>query len=173
MYSPISRKTGFTLVETLIYATGLVLLTGVIVSVLYYGYGWYRFVTVSPRVDQVGTLVLERLEGGIRAGRALDSSKDIFDVPAGSIGLNALDTSKNSISYEYYLENGRIMYSQNGGTAASITPADLYVSQLRFHEIATSVSTAIHFSVSIDYPTKNGTTTNSYSGLAIMRNSYQ
>jgi hypothetical protein len=171
----INLQRGFTLVETLFYAVGVALLLGVIVTMLYYALGWYRYATVSPRVDAAGSLIVDRIEDDLRAGLSLNSSQDTFNVALGSIGVNALDSSKNPVTYYYAVQSGKIVYQKNSGATQTISPSDLYVSRLQFNELDSADSKAIHFTVGIDYPipTGGGTTTNTYSGLAIMRNSYQ
>jgi Tfp pilus assembly protein FimT len=166
-------KAGFTLVETLFYIAGVITLLAVIVIALSNTYDWYRLTVAYPRVNQDGTLIVSRIGNDIRSGSALNTAQNVFNVPNGAIGITGLDTSKNPVSYYYFLQNGRIAYQKNGGTTEYISPAYLYVSKLQFNEITTPISTAVRFVVQIDYKTQNGTTTNTYGSLGIMRNSYE
>lgn len=166
-------KRGFTLVETLFYIAGMVALLVVIIFMLINSYDWYRTTVVYPRADQDGSLAISRIENDIRSGSSLNTAQNSFNTSSGSVGLTGLDSSGASVTYYYALQNGRIAYQKNGGATEYITPAYLTVTRLQFNQIDTPISTAIRTVIDITYPTKTGTTTNSYSALSIMRNSYE
>lgn len=168
-----TKQKGFTLVETLLYAVGSALLLAVIATSISYSYRWYRNIVLIPNLDQTAGLLIDRISRDIRAGDTLDSGQSVFNSASGSIGINALDVSKNPVTHYYTLQNGHIMYQMNGGTSARVSPANVTVSELRFTQIATPLSNAVRVTISIEYISNNGTSTNTYSALAIMRNSYQ
>lgn len=169
----IKKTNGFSLVETLFYVAGVVLLLFLIITILFNGQNWYNTAIIYPRVNTDGSLIASRIGNDIRAGSSLNAGQNIFNATNGSIGINAKDASNNSVTYYYYIQNGRIAYQKNGGTIEYISPANFWVSKLQFNQIDTAVTTAVRFVVNIDYKTKTGTTTNTYSSVAIMRNLYK
>jgi Tfp pilus assembly protein FimT len=164
---------GFTLVETLFYIAGVITLLSIIVITLFNTYDWYRTSIVYPRVNQDGSLIISRIGNDIRSGSALNPAQNVFNVSNGAIGITGLDASQNSVSYYYFLQNGRIAYQKNGGETEYLSPANVHVSKLQFNQLDTPISTAVRVVVDIGYKTKTGTTTNTYSTLGIMRNSYE
>jgi hypothetical protein len=166
-------KRGFTLVETLFYIAGMVALLVVIIFMLINSYDWYRTTVVYPRADQDGSLAISRIENDIKSGSSLNTAQNSFNTTSGSIGVTGLDSTGTSVTYYYALQGGRITYQKNGGATEYITPAYLTVTRLQFNQIDTPISTAIRTVIDITYSTKTGTTTNTYSSLSIMRNTYE
>jgi len=172
MFTQTKTKRGFTLVETLFYIAGVILLLGVIVMTLINTYELYRYNVIYPRYNQEGVLAASRIENDIRSGVSLITAQKVFNTASGAIGINATDTSGNAVTYYYALQNGRIIYNKNGGANQFISPSNLTVTTLQFNEINTPLSVAIRFAIDISYSTKAGTTTHSYTSLGILRNSY-
>ncbi len=172
MYTKTKQK-GFTLVETLIYIAGAVIVIGMIVSMLYYAYSWYGRVSEPSRVDQIGSALVNKLLGDIRGGQSIDLPQSSFATNNGTLTIDTLTPSLTNVIKHYALQNGRIIYQENSGDIQYLTPSDITVSQFYLNQATTTVSSAIRFSVNIDYLTKTGTSTNTYSGMAILRNSYQ
>lgn len=171
------KNSGFTLVETLVYTAGVVLIIGVIVSMLYYTYRWYEAVAFPARANQVGITLANRILNDIRSGQLVNSSGTVFNVSAGSLSLTAFTSPTATVSKTYAFSAGRVTYREGAAAAQYLTPADVTISQLYFSRATSTVSTAIRFTIGITYPVRTSTTTvmasTTYSGLAIMRNTYQ
>ncbi len=157
--------------ETLVYAGGLILLLSAMLTLLLATYDWYRNTTVGSRVDQVALTLADRIERDIRTGQNTNLGNSSFNTNSGALSINALIGSAVVVK-KYTLVNGRITYQENGGTTQYISPADITVSRFYLTDILTGVSEAIKFDIDITYSTKTGTTSRTYSDIAIMRNSY-
>lgn len=163
---------GFTLVETLVYAAGLILLLGAILYLLSASYNWYSTATVGSRADQIGVALVDRIERDIRSGQNSNSSGSLFSTTTGALSINALVNSATIVK-KYALTNGRITYQENSGSTQYVSPSDISVTRFYVTDIVNSVSEAIKFDIDITFSTKNGTTTTrTYSDVGIMRNSY-
>jgi hypothetical protein len=168
-----SKSRGFTLVETIIYVISAILLVGAIGGLMYYMYGWYGTATIIPRTDQAGTTLVDRIVRDVRSGTSINASGTSLGTTLGSISLTSSPNGTN-VTKAYAVSNGRATYSQNGAAAAYITPSQMTVSQLKFTEIdAGSISKSIRVDLQLTYSMRSGTSTRSYTGLAVMRNSYQ
>jgi hypothetical protein len=170
-----TEQRGFTIVEVLVYAAGMALLVGAICGFLFYMYGWYRTATISPRIDQAAITLATRLEGDLRSGSSISSI--VQDTANGTVSIISAANSVSTTTV-YTLSNGRVTWQQNGGSVIYLTPADLDVTGFYLHQInnvvsGTAISTAVRFEIDIAYAGKNGTTTDAYSALAILRESYQ
>ncbi|MES2314661.1 MAG: hypothetical protein V4524_01860 [Patescibacteria group bacterium] len=169
--SIIIKNKGFTLLETIIYAAGLILLLGAMLTLLFTTYNWYRNATIGSRVDQVGTTLADRIERDIRTGQSIDTTNTAFATSSGTLSLNALVNSSNIVK-RYALTSGRISYQENSGALQYLSPTDITVTRFYLKDILTGVSEAVKFNIDITYSTKTGTTTRTYSDVSIMRNSY-
>ncbi len=164
-----NTKRGFTLIELVVYAAGMVLLVGAIAGTLYVIYGWYTTATVIPRTDRIGMAVADQLVRTIRSGSS---------VTGGTFGSNnssmTLSTLEGGVSGTEYiaLSGGRIVDQRNSGAIQYLSPSDTTVSRLRLTQITTPVSSAVRFEMDITYAIRGATSTRTYSGVAILRNSY-
>lgn len=160
------------MVETIIYAAGLVVLIGVLVGLMYYMYNWYQYATISSKVDQLGLTLVDRMVRDIRTGTSIDLSQSSFESPTGWIFINSRDSGVDSTK-KFSLQNGRIQYQYNGGTTQYLSPAIMSASRLYFTNISTGISQAIRVELQITYNTRTGPVTHDFNGLAIMRQSYE
>lgn len=170
MSSTIKKQRGFTLMETLVYASGLILLLGAMLTLLSATYNWYRTVVIGSRVDQVGTTLTDRIERDIRTGKNTDSANSLFATTTGSITINTFNDSILTVK-KYTLTNGRITYQENGITQY-LSPSDINITRFYLTDILTGVSEAVKFDIDISYATKTGLVTRTYSDVVILRNSY-
>lgn len=173
MFTQIKKTTGFTLIETLFYVVGAAVFLALIVTMFTSTKDWYRTAIIYPRVNHDGSTIVSRIGSDIRSGVTLNAAQNVFAATNGAIGINGLDSTRTAVTHRYYLLNGRIKYQRNGGTVEDVSPANLYVSKMRFDQVTSPISTGVRLDLNLDYATENGTTTKTYSSFSIMRNAYQ
>jgi Tfp pilus assembly protein FimT len=174
MYSKIrtSKKTqGFTLVETLTYGVGLIIILGGMTTFIFYLYDWYRSATIPTRADQIGIDLIGRISNDIRAANSVNDSGTVLNVQGGAISVT---TSGGAISTTtvYTLQNGVMKYKVNSNATTSVSGTDVWVSGFYVKKLTTTNSDIVRIEIDIDYRTKTGTTTNVYNGVAVLRQSY-
>jgi hypothetical protein len=171
MYT-ITNKKGFTLVETLFYIAGLVLLLAVISMVFIYMYDWYRAVTIVPRVDQVGMTLVDKIVKDIHSSSTINPGSSSLGTTNGSISLtgsvNLVNVTKN-----YSIVGNCITYQQDSGAISCISPNGITITRFYLIEVDSPISKALKFDIDISYSTKQGTTTRTYSSFAILKQSYE
>lgn len=168
----LQKNGGFTIVETIVYTFGLVLLIGTMVGLMYYMYNWYQYATISSKVDQIGLTVMDRLVRDLRTGTDIDLAQSTLNSPTGSIYINTKEAGVDTTK-EFSLSNGRIQYEYDGGTAQYLTPQNMSISRFYFKDLSTEVSKAIKIEMQITYTTRSGLITHDFNGLAILRQSYE
>lgn len=166
------NKKGFTLVETLFYIAGLVLLLAVITTIFLYMYDWYRAVTIPPRVDRVGSILIDKISRDIHTSELINSAQSSFNTTNGALSITGIVDSI-SVTKKFSLSNGYLAYQQDSGSTSYLSPNGMTVSRLYFISTSTPISSAVHFDIDIAYKTKQGTTTKTYSGFSILRQSYE
>jgi hypothetical protein len=163
---------GFALAETLIYVALAVLILGIIVEFLLYTNRWYERASVPSRVDQAGITLVNRITNDIRGAKTINLSSSILNVPVGTLSFDSATDGVALISKSYSLQNKKIAYTESGATG-TISPEDLEISQLQFRILNSPKSAAVRFTVGITYRTSQGPASSTYTGFAIMRNSYE
>jgi Tfp pilus assembly protein PilV len=163
---------GFTLIETLFYMVGLLILLAAMTSFLYYMYDWYQRSTVVPRMDRIGVNVVDTLVKDIRSGTTVNGAQSSFGITQGALSF-AATVGAGTVTKYFSLNSGRLVYQENGGAIAYISPTDVSIS--RFYVMATStpLSEAVKFDVDITYSLRTGSTTRTYSGFTVLRQSYE
>ncbi len=168
----IIKKRGFTLVETLFYIAGLVVLLLVIATLLFYMYEWHRNMTIAPRVDRVGISLVDKIVRDIRASGTINSAQSSFNTTNGSFSITGTVNS-TSVTRKFSLSNGYLTYQQDTGAISYLSPNGMTVTRLYLTSTSSPISSAIKFDIDIAYKTKQGTTTKTYSGFSILRQSYE
>ncbi len=164
------KNRGFSLVETLVYSAGVLLLVGAIVTMLVNIYRWYDQATTIPRIDGVGITTVDRFVRDIRTGESITTGSSSFGTTLGSTTIVSI-VNGASITKAYRVQNGRIYYTENG-TGSYISPSNAYVSKFLLTQITTPISAGMRVELELTYSLRGASTTRAYSGAAIMRNSY-
>jgi Tfp pilus assembly protein PilV len=166
------NQKGFTLIELVVYVAGLVILSGVMVLIIIQFYMLYKEIIAVPRADRTGLTLVDRITKEIRSGDQIDTLNSQFNTTDGIIEFDS-EENGSTVARRFYVENGIVKFSENGGTAVSLSPKDLYVSNFQFKLVSTSVSQAVRFDLELQFMTRNGTETKPYTGFSILRESYE
>lgn len=148
-----------------------------IVAALFYSYRWYERAVRPSRADELGSSIVSRIVNDIRSAESIDLASSAFGVTNGRLGIFVRDSSSNVTFKVYSIENGRIMFKEGAaGTPQYLSPADMNATELRFAYTPLSTATDVRFSLKFNYTLRTsdtGMATSTYSGKAIMRNSYE
>ncbi len=166
-----NSQRGYTMVETLFYAAGMLVLLAVMTTFLYYMYDWYRNVTIEPHADRAGVQLVDKIIKDIRTGTAINSGQSAFNTTNGALSLSTL-VSGAAVTKYFAVSNGRLTYQQNGGTVSYLSPTDVTISRFYITSTSTAISQGIRFDIDISYRLRTGTSTRTYSGFTLLRQSY-
>ena len=155
----------------MLYVAGLIVLATILMILIVQFYGIYRELISLPRADRTGLLVVDRITKELRSGSQIDAINSIFNSPNGVLDFD-MYSSSTLIEKRFFVEEGVIKYQENGGAIQSLTPRDLYVSNFNFALVESGISTAVRFTMELEFRTRNGIETKSYTGFAILRESY-
>jgi len=171
------KKSGFTLIETLVYAAGFIIILAAIITALIYAYKWYERVIIPAKADSAALAVANLLIKDVRSGYSIDEANSVFLTTNGKLSMFATISEGTTEFKSYYLLDKRIMYKENiAARPKAITPASMNVTELRFSQATTTKSKSISFSLSINYPLRtatSGSATTTFSGSGILRNTYE
>lgn len=168
----ISIKKGFTMIELLIYVSGLIILGTIIITMLVQFYSIYKEIVAAPRADRTGLLLVDRITKEIRSANSIDMAQSQFNNTNGVLEINTL-TEGAIIEKRFFVENGIAKYQEDSNNPVNLSSDDFTVSNFNFYYVDTPVSEGVRFTLEIAYQIENATQTKSYTGFAILRESYE
>jgi hypothetical protein len=135
-------------------------------------YGVYKEIVAIPRADRTGLLIIDRITKEIRSADQIDMLESQFNTTNGQLDLNFIEES-TIIEKKFFVENGIAKYQENNETPLNLNSKDFTVSNFNFSLVQTPVSEAVRFTMELQFQTRNATETKSYTGFAILRESYE
>lgn len=159
------------MIETLTYCVGLIIVLGGIMTFIFYLYDWYRNATIPARVDQIGIDLMNRMSNDIRGANSVNDSGTILNSQNGAISLLTLDGTISTTTI-YALQGGIMKYKINSTATTTMSSGDVWISGFFVKKLSTAVSNIVRIEIDIDYKTRTGTSTNVYSELVVLRQSY-
>jgi Tfp pilus assembly protein PilE len=169
---PHQYSKGFTLIELLIYIAGLLVLGSILSMLVIQFYSIYKEIVAIPRADRTGLLLVDRITKEIRSARQIDVLESRFGTTNGVLDLDSV-TDDITTEKKFYVENGIAKYQEDSDAPINLSSKDFTVSNFNFTFVQTFVSDAVRFDLELQFQTKNATETKSYTGFAIVRESYE
>ncbi len=167
MYMKTKGSTGFVLVELLVYLVVAVLLLSVIAYFILSTYFLYSDTVARSQADRAGGAIIGQIVRETRSGTGIDINNSSLE---SNIGYVTIETTSGSTVFSVVDD---IMQVQiDDGTALSLSPDTQSVSRFYITQITTPVSQAIRYELAITYDIRDGQETRTYTGLAILRESY-
>ncbi len=143
-----SKKAGYSLIETVIYAAILSIVFFVMINTLLSFNQSYRSVLVLRAVDSAGIDAMERITRDIRGAATIDSGASTLGTSPGVITVNAFSGSYSTTT-RFYLQQGRIYMDLNGAYYGPITSSSATVTSLMFRKISNVNSDAVKIDMSV------------------------
>lgn len=157
--------------ELLVYLASMTLVLLALSYVMMNVYNVYASMTSAARADRAAGTLMQVLSTELRTGATIDQANSLFGVAAGQLVITAYDgvTETDKI---FRIENDRVVLEVDG-VDTFMTPGDMQASKLLFTQIVTPVSYAVRYEIDITYPVQGELVTKTYSGLVVMRRSYE
>lgn len=166
------RNKGFTLIETLTYAAGLIVILAGMVAFIYSMYNWYRSATIPARADQIALEIMSRVMADVRAADTINDGASLFGVAGGMLSITS-SMGASATTTVYSLNDGAIVARVNSAATSTYSSADATITSFLVRKLSTPISQAVRVELGIEYADKAGTTTRTYSDMAILRQSYE
>lgn len=166
------KTKGFTLIELLVYISSLLVLGTVLMFMIVQFYGIYKEIVAIPRADRTGLLIVDRITKEIRSANQIDMLESQFNTTNGVLDLDVVDGA-TTIEKKFFVENGIAKYQEDSETPLNLSSKDFTVSNFNFSLVQTPISEGVRFTMELQFQTRNATETKSYTGFAILRESYE
>lgn len=166
-----SHNQAFTLVELLVYLASMLVVLLAVVYMIVNAYGLYGSMLLSARADRAAATLMQVLATEMRSGSYIDQSNSVFNAALGQLAITAINDGVESEKI-FSLEGDRVVLSRDGAETI-MTPEDILVSKLLFTQISTPVSYAVRYEMDLTFEVDGEMQTKTYSGLVILRHSYE
>lgn len=162
-------KTGFSLVEMLIYIAILILMLGVILNITTSMVQSGRIIKALRNVENSALSSFERITREIRQAESVNLASSILNSSPGRLVLVGTDDLGNPRTVDLYLSNGVLMLDENGSLLGAISQPNATITNLVFRRFSSANSEGIRTEITIESGTSTHYRSNNYYFSAILR----
>ena len=162
-----NKKRGFSLVETILYLTFLVIIISIVVSFVVSLAKTYQSVQAVKNVESSAVFSLERITRDIRNAYSVNTAGD-------TLILNTSDASGNAQSVKFYISptTHALSVDTDGVYVGPLTLSDVTVDDLHFTLATSSRSEAVKVGLSLTGVVGGASTTKNFYTTVVLRGSY-
>jgi competence protein ComGC len=166
--SSLKLKSGYSLVEMVIYVAIISVISIVIVNMLLSFSQSYRNLTVLRLIEHSGTDSFERMVRDISAANSVDTGNSIFNSNPGVLTLVA-SYGGNSTTTKFYVQNGILKVDVNGSYFGPLTVSNTSISNLVFTLLDSGISNAIKIDMTLVATSGPVTKTKTYHSTILLK----
>lgn len=134
---------GFTLIEMIIYAGILSVLTIVTVNATFSAIKSFAEFRVSRDLNSSASSLMERMTREIRMAHGIDEAQSTFGANPGRLTLLTEDSSGANTTVEFYVENGTLKIKEGGVAMGALTSSSTAVTNFIVRSLSNPKSSAI------------------------------
>ena len=165
-------KKGFSLIETIISISILLILLAVVINTILLIGKAYSSVKISNDINNSATSILERLTREIRWSVEADLVNSVFDSDSSILVLNTLDGEGNEIDTRFYIDENNLVIDQDLLGANVLNSNDIIIDRFFIKFIDLGVSKMIKIEINLRGQRGDKIKTETFYNSVIMRESY-
>ena len=163
---------GFSLVEMIIYACILSVLTIVTVNSIFSSVRAFAEFRVDRDLNSSATSLLERLTREIRSAYAIDAAQSAFNVNPGRLTIIDKNTSGPDTNMEFYIENNSLKIKEGGVAMGSLVSSSTAVTNFKVYSLTNPKSSAIKAEIGLTATRGNISKSGNYYTTILLRGNY-
>lgn len=163
---------GFSLIEMVIYACVLSVLTIVAVNAVFFSVRSFAEFRVSRDLNSSATSLLERMTREIRAAHGIDGVQSALGSNPGRLTLLTKDSVGDDIIVEFYAENGAFKIKEGGVAMGALTSNGTALTNFVVRSFSNSNSTAIKAEIGLSATRAGVSKSGNYYTTIILRGGY-
>ena len=167
-----TKNSGFTLIETLVYISVLVIILVFVVNTVSLITKSYNGLKVSRSINSSATSILERISREIRWSSSIDEGLSVFNTDLGILTLNTLDDDGNIIQAKFFIENGDLKIEKPVGIISPLNIGGAEVQKMILHKIDTGVSDMVKIELELSGEWGDRSKTETFYNSVVLRESY-
>lgn len=162
------KQQGFSLVEMIIYIAILTLLTSVLVTSAVSLLSTFVYMRAGEEIAQSGVISLERITRETRTANAVLTAQSTLDSSPGVLALDTVDVAGNPTTVTFRLTSGRITIQQGTTAATPLTPGNVTISNLVFHQVDGTNTDAVRTSFTATRNVRGVTVSKEYRAFTVL-----
>lgn len=163
--------TGFTLIEMVVYAAVLGVLSVVAINATLTMTQAYASLRASRDLNVSATTVLERMAREIRDASAIDATS-VLGVNPSDLVLNTKDASGAATTIEFYVQNGLINVKEGGVAQGSLMTSSTQVGNFVVRTMSGTNSKAVKIDLTMTAMRGTKSKTRNFYDTVVLRGSY-
>lgn len=165
-------RTGFTLMELLIYIAVLTMAIGAIIALIISGMEIINRIKIVHDVRSSATMSLERMTREIQASDEIDTVSSSFDTSPGSIVLLSEDDSGVVTETEFTVESGEIVVYKDGVLRGSLVSESIEMDSLVFRHITHGATESVKIEATFSARDADPDRTDTFYTTVLVRGAY-
>lgn len=163
------NRSGFSLVEVLVYLAILTLVLNVMIGSLVLMAQMQERVVAGKVLDRSANLAIDRITREIKKSEGLDMSGSVFQDPDGVLLLEQADEG----DVEFYLSGDNSLYMEKDGVTRRLTHSDVSLESFYIEEVAAGETQAVRVRLFFRAPYSDGSIDQRFYTTAILKDSYE
>ncbi len=144
-----TKKSGFTLVEMIIYVAFFAILSVLATEALMVVMKSFYTLRLTQNINQSATTALERMSREVRNAYDIDTVGSTFNTNPGYLTLRTKDASGANTTIEFFVSGNQIKMKEGGVDKGFLVSKSTTVTNLVFRQITTANSKAIKIEMSL------------------------
>lgn len=163
---------GFSLVEMIIYALILSILTIVTINAVFSSVRSFAEFRVDRDLNSSATSLMERLTREIRSAYAVDAGQSVFGVNPGRLTILDKNAGGADTTVEFYVENNLLKIKENGVVAGSLISSSTAITNFTVRSLSNPNSSAIKAEIGLTATRGEISRSGNYYTTILLRGSY-
>lgn len=160
------------MIEMLVYAFILVLITSAVMYTLITLAHLYRSITSISRIESAAYVGLERMVREIRGASGINDALSTFNSTSSVLTLDSTDNSGATTTVRFFLSDTTPHIEVGGIDAGPLAPTSVRVTSLLFRKISTAHSQAVKIETVIESGSGQNYRSKSFYSTVVLRGSY-
>src|SRR3989344_5665473 len=155
-----SYSKGFTLVESIVYFSLLVILSIVVINSLFSLFGSYSKIKAMQDMETTAIQVLDRITRDARASNTIIDAQSSFSVPQGYVSLYMLAPGGGSMdTVKYYASSSAIKIDKNGTYLGDLSLSSVKVNSFLLRYINGTSTRALKIELGLQTSVRHSSST--------------
>lgn len=166
--SCVYSRSGFLLLEMLVYITVLLLISVAVVSTFISLKGVFAQARAHHALTQAAESALERMLFEVDRAVAVDVAGSVLNVSPGSLTIFTDEGTRM-----FYLEGSQLQVKEDGVVAGPLSPATVSVENLVFTHYQNTHTEGVRVTLTLQSDDSSALLTKTFTTMTVLRNSYE
>ncbi len=152
------QNRGFTLIETLIYLSLLIVLGAIVINSVFSLFSSYSKIRLTQDMETTAIQVLDKMTRDIHASTAVVDAQSSFNVPNGYVSLS-IPNGAGTDTVKYYATSSQIKVDKNGVYLGDLSLKSVMVNSFDIDYVNGTSTKALKIELQLQAAVRNSTET--------------